>query len=164
MSDRRITEVEAVPGSFALRLVWKDGTRDDVDLTGLVHRSRHFRRFLDHPQEFDRVAPVNWGHGIAWENGLDYSAENLDALAREQRPMTSAEFRAVQERLDLTNQEAADVLGVHLNTVKNYRAGRGIPEVTANAWRRLEENPTAFYANFRPRKVGRGGGPERSAG
>jgi hypothetical protein len=43
---------------------WADGTKERVDLTGLIYRSRHFRRFLDHHAAFRKVRVADFGGGI----------------------------------------------------------------------------------------------------
>jgi hypothetical protein len=71
---------------------WADGTKERVDLTGLIYRSRHFRRFLDHPTAFRKVRVADFGGGIEWENGLDYGADTLKTMADEQRPVSGSDL------------------------------------------------------------------------
>jgi DNA-binding transcriptional regulator YiaG len=60
--------------------------------------------------------------------------------------MTPADFRAWRARLDLTQQQAADLLGIHRNTVALYEEGRRrdrdaqvkIPKVVERACRDVE--------------------------
>lgn len=84
--SKRLDDVKPGDGRFTLVLKWRDGTVQTVDLSGLVAGSRHFRRFLDEPGTFSDVRIVNWGHGIAWSNGLDYSAEYLARIASGLQP------------------------------------------------------------------------------
>lgn len=79
----RIKSVAAGEGEWHLCVVWHDGKTSDIDLSRLVHSSKHFGRFLNEPEAFQKIAPVNFGSGVAWENGLDFSAECLMEL-REQ--------------------------------------------------------------------------------
>jgi hypothetical protein len=74
---KRLENVTPGDAQFTLVLKWRNGTVQTVDLSGLIAESRHFRRFLDEPDTFHDVRVGNWGHGIAWSNGLDYSASNL---------------------------------------------------------------------------------------
>lgn len=80
----RVKSVTASKKGWFLEIVWADNRKSRVDLTGLVYRSRHFRVFVDDPKAFQKVSPVNFGSGIGWENGLDYSAATLQTLAEEQ--------------------------------------------------------------------------------
>jgi hypothetical protein len=82
--SKRLEDAKPGDGRFTLALRWRDGTAQTVDLSGLVARSRHFRRFLDEPGTFRDARVINCGHGIAWQNGLDYAAGNLARIADEQ--------------------------------------------------------------------------------
>jgi hypothetical protein len=84
----RVQSASAAKAPWTLNVVWADGEKSRVDLTGLIHRSRHFRAFLDDPAGFRRVGVTEWGSGIEWENGLDYSADTLRIVADEQRRNT----------------------------------------------------------------------------
>jgi hypothetical protein len=75
----RVKSVTAVGGSaWTLNVVWDNGQKDRIDLTGLVHRSRHFKVFLDDPAAFRRVHVADFGSGIAGDNGLDYGPRYLE--------------------------------------------------------------------------------------
>ena len=77
----RINAVSAARAPWTLNVTWVDGTRDRIDLTGLIHRSRHFRVFLDDPGAFRKVRVAEFGGGIEWKNGLDYGADTVKMLA-----------------------------------------------------------------------------------
>lgn len=57
--------------------------------------------------------------------------------------------------LGLSNQEAADALGLTLGTIKNYRNGHTIPPAVAVACRAMMSDPHVMAAHYRPRKPGR---------
>lgn len=155
----RLKSVAAGTAPLTLAIVWTDGRRDVVDLSGLVARSRHFAVFADDPEAFGDVGVADWGYTVEWANGLDWPAPNLKLLADEQRVVTGADLAAWQEGARLSNQEAADVLGVDLKTVKNWRAAefRHKPLPTAAQWsiRHLTQEPLALIAHYRPRRAGR---------
>ncbi len=92
----RVEAVAAARAPWTLDIAWADGAKHRVDLTGLVHRSRIFRVFLDQPDAFRKVQVADFGGGIAWENGLDYGADTLRTLAEEQRPMRGADLVAFE--------------------------------------------------------------------
>ena len=137
-------------GRFALELEWRDGRKQRADLAGLVAASRHFRRFAEHPAEFAQVAAVNWGHGIAWKNGLDYAAENLARIADEQAEASGAEeIKRFQEHFELTNAEAGAVFGYKPSQIKNFRSGAwAVPKPVLIALREMRRDPTLFHAHF----------------
>jgi hypothetical protein len=148
----RLAKVEPGDGPFTLVLTWKDGTTQSVDLSGLVAGSRHFRRFSDEPGTFRDARVVNWGHGIAWPNGLDYSAENLARIAEEQEERDDREeFVAWQKAHGLTNEEAGAVLGYKKSQIKNFRSGQSkVPTSVRIAMRAFDADPTVFFAHYRP--------------
>ena len=43
----RVKSVEAAKTPLSLNVAWDDGTKSRVDLTGLVHSSRHFAVFAE---------------------------------------------------------------------------------------------------------------------
>jgi len=88
----RVKAVKLASAPWTINVTWVDGTMDTVDLIGLIYRSCHFRIFLDDPPAFRKVRVADFGGGIEWDNGLDYGADTMKALADEQRPRTRAEF------------------------------------------------------------------------
>ena len=60
----RVKSVAASKKGWALDVVWADNRKSRVDLTGLIHRSKHFRVFVDDLKAFQKVAPVNYGSSI----------------------------------------------------------------------------------------------------
>jgi DNA-binding transcriptional regulator YiaG len=150
-----IKSVRPLPAPYGLLVVFKDGRRVTVDMTGAVHQIKAFAPLRD-PAAFRRVRVVDYGGGIGWDGELDYGADSLAALADAQTPFTGKHFRAWQTKAGLSNREAADVLGVSLATIKNYREGSAaIPPAVALACRALEGNPALLAARFRPRAAGR---------
>jgi hypothetical protein len=59
---RAVTPTRKFP--YGLSIIWSDGKKSSVDLTGLVHTSRHFKIFLSQPKDFRRVRPDEFGTGI----------------------------------------------------------------------------------------------------
>jgi plasmid maintenance system antidote protein VapI len=150
----RLKQVEA-GDNFTLTLTWEDGTIQTADLSGLVRASRHFKIFAKDPEAFKFVAPINWGHGVGWDNGLDYSAENLGLIAAEQTDSSGRGLlNAFKEKYNLTNDQLAQALGYSRTQIKNFRSGtspvtypvrRAISDMmerSALLYARLADNPT----------------------
>ncbi|HEY0302658.1 MAG TPA: hypothetical protein VGC36_15030 [Rhizomicrobium sp.] len=135
---------------LSLNIAWDDGTKSQVDLTGLVHRSRHFRVFAEDQAAFRRVKPVGHGSGIGWDNGLDYSAATLKVLAEQQHPLSGKHLAAFEEKHGLNTAETAALLDVAERTVRSYRDADVLPEAVAMALRALDRDPTVFAAHYRP--------------
>ena len=72
---RRIGAVEAEPGC-RLKITWQDGGETVVDMTGVIHKQEYFASLRD-PSAFRQVAIIDYGTGIEWANGIDYSADFL---------------------------------------------------------------------------------------
>jgi DNA-binding transcriptional regulator YiaG len=149
----RIDAVKAENG-HRLRVKWKDGRSETVDLTGVVQAFAPFAPLRD-PALFRKVSAVGRGTGIAWANGLDYSAESLNEVAEAQRAMSGAEFKRWQKQMALSNAEVATIFGVAKSTVKNYHARRLLPVAVRIACRKIARQPELFFGLYRPRRAGR---------
>jgi Protein of unknown function (DUF2442) len=146
----RLKSVSAARAPWTLNVTWADGTKDRVDLTGLIYRSRHFRVFLDDPAAFRRVHLADFGGGVEWENGLDYGADTLRMMADEQRPVTGADLVAFESDFKLSTAETAALLGLAARTVRAYRAAKELPQSVAIAIRTIRASNTVLAAHYRP--------------
>lgn len=146
----RVQAVSAAKAPWTLNVVWSDGEKSRVDLTGLVHRSRHFRAFLDDPAAFRKVGVTEWGSGVEWENGLDYGADTLKMIADEQRPMAGTDLVAFEMERKLSTAETASLLGLAERTIRNYRTAAKLPHAVAIAIRAFEASNTMLAAHYRP--------------
>jgi hypothetical protein len=135
---------------LSLDVAWDDGTKSRVDMTGLVHTSRHFKVFAEDAAAFRRVKPVSYGSGIGWENGLDYSAATLKTLAEQQQSMSGEELVSFERKHGLNTAETAALLDIAERTVRSYREADALPEPVAMALRALDRDPTIFAAHYRP--------------
>ena len=156
----RVKAVSAAKAPLTLKVEWADGRRSTVDLTGLVYSSKHFRIFADHPDKFRQVKPVNWGDGIGWENGLDYSANTLRTLADEQLPMPGKYLLLFEKQRSLHIEETAHLFSVTARTIKNWRNQPELPLTVCIALRQFEHDPTLFAAHYRPIEVKPRGRPK----
>jgi len=152
-SLRRIHSVSAEK-PYLLRIVWRDGGTDIVDMTGPVCGLKLFTPLRDHAA-FAQVEVVDHGSGVEWRNGLDYSSDSLVHLAAEQSEMTGADFRRWQAEMGLSLQETADLFGWSLSTVKSYRRARALPIAVQIACRAMRRDRETFLARYRPRLTGR---------
>jgi hypothetical protein len=146
----RIKAVSAARAPWTLNVTWADGTKDRIDLTGLIYRSRHFRVFLDDPAAFRKVHVTDFGGGIEWKNHLDYGADTVKMLADEQRRFSGADLVAFESELNLSTAETAALLGLAERTVRAYRAAERLPQSVAIAIRTLRASNTVLAAHYRP--------------
>jgi len=144
-----------VTGATTLELNWQDGSRHTIDLSGFIRLTEKAKSLLD-PDLFAKAKCDEYGNAVLWPSptggqDLGIGADQLAVIAIEQAAFDNTDFKAWQERLNLTNQAAAEALGVALNTVKNYRSGGTIPDMAAIACRHLENNKMALAARYTSR-------------
>jgi len=159
----RVKSVGAARAPWSLNITWADATKGRIDLTGLIHRSRHFRVFLDSPAAFRKVHVADFGGGIEWENGLDYGADTLKMLADEQRPVSGADLVAFETELNLGTAETAALLGLAERTVRFYRIAKRLPQALAIAIRAIRASNTILAAHYRPAGHRLRGRPKKEA-
>lgn len=154
MTNFDLPRIKSVTASkkqpLSLDVTWHDGTRSRIDMTGLVHTSRHFKVFAQDAASFRRVKPVGYGTGIGWDNGLDYSAATLRTLAEQQQALTGKQLTAFEREHGLNTAETAALLHVAERTVRSYRAAASVPETIAMALRAFDSDPTIYAAHYRP--------------
>jgi hypothetical protein len=117
-----------VTGPFRLRARYDDGRVAEADLEGLAHRSEHFARLRD-PAVTARVEIVHEGAALrfAGDEALEIGAELLLALQERQQAMSGAAFAAWLRRHRLSENAAAEVLGLARRTVQGYKAAATVP-------------------------------------
>src|SRR5262249_55418015 len=125
-----------------------------ADLSGFIARYAGLAP-LEEDALFRRAKVVDWGAAVGWPGDLDIGARTLVRLSDEQSAFSNAEFRSWQGEMKLSNSEAADVLGVSLATIKNYRSSAGIPAAVAIACRAMRSDPAILAAHFEPRRKAR---------
>jgi hypothetical protein len=147
----------AVTGPMVLRIRWR-GVRaaDTVDLTGWIATGGDILAALRDPSVFARARVENYGAAIAWDDGdLAIDAVHLKQIADEQKPFGPAEARRWQEQTELSNNEAATLIGVSLSAWNAYKAGSPIPKPVVMLCRAILRDPVMMQAHLRPRVPGR---------
>jgi hypothetical protein len=150
-------ESVAVSGPMSLRIRWR-GVRaaDVVDLTGWVATGGNVLSPLRDPSVFARARLEHYGAAVAWDDGdLAIDAFHLKQIADEQKPFGSDDVVVWQERTALSNNEAADLVGVSRSAWAAYKAGSPIPKPVAMILRAILRDPIMMQAHLRPRVAGR---------
>ena len=150
---RRIEHVQTDRPSV-LFIDWSDGDHDRVDLSALIETREIFAPLRD-PGMFRTVAVVTYGSGVEWACGADLSADSLEVMAEQQRPMTGNQFGNWISEMGLSVNEAADLFGVTPNTIKAWRRADSVPIAVQIACHAMRRDPDLFAARFRPRHSGR---------
>jgi hypothetical protein len=109
----RIAEVAPGPMPLTLRVRWRDGGENLVDVSGPVGVFRCYAKLHDDPALFARVGVGEHGTDVTWTDEIDMSADTLWRLAQEQsgQTMTAASFRRWRERHGYTLDGAARARG-----------------------------------------------------
>jgi uncharacterized protein DUF2442 len=106
---------------YALELVWEDGRIDVVDLSGVIGTYKVFAPLRDNPKLFHAVRMVDCGLGIAWNNDVDYSAQNLRRLADECRLITDAKAVKVKRELPVSTATGGTLPGININDLSSIQ-------------------------------------------
>lgn len=142
--------------SFNIVVNWSDDTApSDINLAGWIKTGSEVLAPLKRPGIFATAAVGEHGSMIYWgdpDGDLAIDAVHLHRLAQEQEEFTSTELAEWQERLGISNVEAASVLGIAVSTFSLYKAGSDIPAAVAIACRASLRDPVIVQARLRPSK------------
>ena len=157
--EREIPRIDAVriDGPSTLLVRWR-GKRafESVNLAGWVATGGDLLAPLKDAATFGRAHVASFGGAVAWDDDdLAIDAMHLKMLADEQRPFGNSEVCDWQVRVNISNAEAADLVGVSLSTWNSYRSSATIPAAIAIALRAAERDPLLMQAHLRPRTAGR---------
>lgn len=160
MSNDRITSVEPLDGT-SLMVRWQDGSESVVELAGWIATGGDMLSPLVDKTVWKSAAVADFGATVEWDGGdLAIDAVHLRSIADDQRDFDVSDLRQWQEAVGLSNNEAADFLGVSLRTWKNYRAGAPVSNAVKMLLRASQRDPLLLHAHYRPRRSGR---PKRAA-
>lgn len=160
-----VIEAVTVDGPMTLRIRWK-GRRaaDTVNLAGWVATGSDRLKQLKDTSFFAGAKVINYGDAVGWgdeDDDIAIDAMHLKMIAEEQRPFSNADVKAWQSMVNLSNAEAADLVGVRVSTWNTYRTTATIPQSIAITLRATLRDPLLLHAHLRPRTTGR---PRKSAG
>lgn len=124
MKQPNIRQINTLPEQCA-RIVWADGSADNVNLSALV---REFAALapLDDAGVFNAAQVGEDGWSLLWPNGAEVGADTLWRLAREQAgdAMPVRLFAEWRARHGLSLTAAGKALGVTRRMVAYYESGR----------------------------------------
>jgi hypothetical protein len=88
-----------------------------------------------------------YGAAVVWDDDdLRIDAVHLEQLAQEQRPFGTKEAAEWQRALQLSNHEAAALLGIAVSTWNSYKAHGDIPSSVAMLCRAARRDPIMMRA------------------
>jgi len=122
----KITNV-AVIGDKRLEVAWDDGHVAPVDLTEVI-AARKALAPLNKKGAFARVTVSADGWSLEWPSGVDFGAPQVRRWADEQAGeiMRVADFRAWMDAHGLTQEAAAQALGLSRRMVAYYLSGEKV--------------------------------------
>jgi len=151
----RIKTVTAAQNT-TLHIEWQDGGHSSVQLIGWIATSGNMLTPLTKADIWATAKVADYGATVEWADGdLAIDAYHLSQIADDQRDFGTDDLRLWQETTGLSNNEAADFLGVSLRTWKNYRAGAPINNAVKMLLRASVRDPLLMHAHYRPRQAGR---------
>jgi hypothetical protein len=145
------------PASPALLTVeWADGAVSTINLIGWITTGGDLLSPLASAQVWATARVEDFGATLAWDGpDLAIDAYHLHQIAKDQRDFGLDDLKAWQEAAGLSNNEAADFLGVSLRTWNNYRSGAPISNAVKMLLRASQRDPLLMHAHYRPRRPGR---------
>ena len=123
MTIGKIVAVDVI-GAQRLELAWDDGRRLPLDLSAVIANHKSLTP-LSRKGEFSSVSISSDGWSLEWPCGIDFGAAQLRRWADEQagEVMRAADFRAWMDRHGLTQDAAAQALGLSRRTIAYYLSG-----------------------------------------
>lgn len=149
------TAIPSPKGWPFVGLGWDDGSSSVVNLGGWIKTGGPILAPLMDPKTFFEVKVGYQGASLFWEDpdgDLSIDAIHLRKLYDEQQGMTTMQLVSWQSELGLSNQEAAEFLGIGLSTWNGYKAGAKIPAMVGMVCRAALRDPIFMQAHYRPRK------------
>lgn len=149
-------------GPTNLKVTWDDGSSSCVDLAGWIAGGGPDHALLKQPRRFATVTVGEDGTGLVWW-AFRISAAHLRCIAAEQRAFSRADLVAWQAEIALSNQEAAEFLGISLSAWNAYKAGTNpVPAPVGIVCRAALRDPILCQArqqapDARPAPQNRGG-------
>jgi hypothetical protein len=111
-------------GPARLDIRWDDGRTAIVDFAALIAERKALAPLRD-AAEFAAVRVSEDGWSLEWPSGIDFGAPQLRRWADEQAGeiMPSKDFRAWMDRHRLTQERAAQALGLSRRMIAYYVSG-----------------------------------------
>lgn len=137
-------ESVAVIGDKQLEIGWDDEHVAPVDLSEVIAAHKALSA-LKKKSEFARVAVSKDGWSLEWPSGVDFGAEQVRRWADEQAGelMRVSDFRAWMDEHNLTQEGAAQALGLSRRMIAYYLSGeKSIPKtvmLATEGWARRVE-------------------------
>jgi len=142
--------------NMTLEIHWKGAPASEANLVGWIATGGELLAPLKSVDVWKTAVVTDYGARVEWAGeDLAIDAYHLFQIAEDQRELVAEDLRIWQEEIGLSNNEAADFLGVSLRTWKNYRAGAPVNHVVKMLLRASQRDPLFMHAHYRLRQNGR---------
>ncbi|MGM4982428.1 DUF2442 domain-containing protein [Rhizobium sp. 11_C7_N12_5] len=121
-----------------VRITWKNGKTSVVDLAPALLSRRVYMPLREDDALFAQLKVDEYGTGIEWPGGLDFSALWLSKLPSAE--FDNASFRDAMDDLGMTLDGMAAALEISRRQVADYRKAKPIPRNVAYATRYLVDS------------------------
>jgi hypothetical protein len=151
-------ESVTVESPSTLRLRWQGKkSASVVNLLGWIATGGDILSSLKDAAVFRKAHVAAYGGAVAWDDDGDIAidAVHLMMLADEQKPFRNHDVQTWQDKVKVSNSEAADFLGISVSTWNSYKANAKVPQSIAMTLRCALRDPLLMQAHLRPRSAGR---------
>jgi hypothetical protein len=129
----------AVPaGDLRVRIHWKSGGSQVVDLAPAILSHRHFIPLRQNEELFCQLSVSETEDSLIWPGDIELSAVWIEELAPSS--LDNEEFRGAMDELQFSLDGMAARLGIARRLVADYRKDKPIPPAIALATRYLVEH------------------------
>ena len=138
-----------------LRIDWKGGGSDIVDLAGWIAAGRCVLAGLADPDVFAAPRLIAFDSAVEWgepDGPPAIDAHHLKLIADEQKAFGAPELVDWQRRTGVSNREAAGFLGVAVSTYARWKSEGGMPTIVGMVCRASLRDPIMISAYLRPRR------------
>lgn len=132
----RIASAEYLDGR-RVRIVWRTGETDDVDLTPALVSHRLFIRLRSDDELFRTLRVDEYGDALVWDDGAELAATWIYEIASPS--LSNDEFRKAMDDLNMTLDGMAIRLGIARRLIADYRKDKPIPPYISLATQQLIE-------------------------
>jgi len=132
-SERDLPRIAAaIPLDFRrVRVVWKSGRTQDIDLAPALLSDRDFVRVRVDDALFRTLDVDEYGDALIWDDGAELSALWIDELSLPS--LSNADFRNAMDILQMSLEGMAVRLGISRTLIAEYRKNRPLPPYVALA-------------------------------
>jgi hypothetical protein len=121
--------------SRVVRVTWRDGTSQEIDISPALASRRLFLRLRTDDELFRTLRVNEDGNAVEWEDGTELTAIWIERLAPSS--LKNDEFREAMDSLGFSLDGMASRLGLSRRLIASYRKDKPIPETVGLAVRYL---------------------------